>query len=308
MRLIQSKPGRVFCACVLLLTALVLAGADGATASVTKKQSGKLETVAGQKWHTDYAKARQEADREGRMMVINFLPRSDDETQQGLEQAIHDDAQLRDGLAGMVLVRLSTDAKTEVDGQMQPLLDQPGYEELRGGAGIAIVDLQHQDEPYYGEVVTVLPYANGKYYRWKPSYLKTALNLPAGSVTQRTMIWAVRIHPDHPASTKGEFHPVLAEAAEEHSEYQARVEVQGHQGFSGRYQRIRAKLGSGRGSEVVAQSWKNQDMIDSCLDCVRSWRHSPGHWNAVRHEHADYAYDIRRGRNGIWYGTGIFAD
>jgi hypothetical protein len=46
-------------------------------------------------------------------------------------------------------------------------------------------------------------------------------------------------------------------------------------------------------------------MIDSCVDCVDSWRQSPGHWGAVRARQSRFGYDIRRGRNGIWYGTGI---
>jgi hypothetical protein len=49
-------------------------------------------------------------------------------------------------------------------------------------------------------------------------------------------------------------------------------------------------------------------MIDSCIDCVQSWRHSPGHWRGVAGRHRAFGYDIRRGRNGIWYGTGIFAN
>jgi len=274
----------------------------------SKSRAAEQETVAGLKWHTGYVAARRDAERKGRLLLVNFLPNPGDEAQQVLEHAIESDSELREGLADMVLVRLSTEAKTKVDGKMQLLLDQPGFEELQGRAGIAILDLQHKDEPYYGEVVTVLPFADGKYYRWAPSHLNAVLDLPSGSITQRTMIWAVRIHPEHPASTKGEFHPVLAEAAEEHSEYQARVGVQGHQNFSGRFQRIRSKTDAGRGSEVVAQSWEDQGMIDSCLDCVRSWRHSPGHWGAVRSEHEKYGYDIRRSRRGIWYGTGIFAD
>jgi hypothetical protein len=41
---------------------------------------------------------------------------------------------------------------------------------------------------------------------------------------------------------------------------------------------------------------------------VDSWRHSSGHWQGVSRPHRAFGYDIRRGRNGIWYGTGIFAD
>jgi hypothetical protein len=64
--------------------------------------------------------------------------------------------------------------------------------------------------------------------------------------------------------------------------------------------------GRGGASEVCAESWENQDLLDSCVDCVASWRQSSGHWNAVRSPQAAYGYDIRRGSNGIWYATGIF--
>jgi len=39
-----------------------------------------------------------------------------------------------------------------------------------------------------------------------------------------------------------------------------------------------------------------------------SWRQSPGHWAGVSSRHRLYAYDIRKGTNGIWYGTGLYAN
>ena len=68
--------------------------------------------------------------------------------------------------------------------------------------------------------------------------------------------------------------------------------------------------GEGRASdpaqEVVAESWPNESLVEACVDCVDSWRQSPGHWRAVRSRHPLFGYDIKRGRNGIWYATGIF--
>ena len=60
--------------------------------------------------------------------------------------------------------------------------------------------------------------------------------------------------------------------------------------------------------EVVAESWPDQDLMDSCVDCVASWRQSEGHWNAVKAKQVSYGYDIREGSNGIWYATGIFRE
>ena len=133
------------------------------------------------------------------------------------------------------------------------------------------------------------------------------LDLPPGTLTQRTMILAVRTHPEAPASTYGMHHPTLAVGATQHSAYQASLGVQGHQNFESRYGQLSGAAG-GSVSEVVAESWPGQNMIDSCIDCVQSWRHSPGHWRGVAGRHRAFGYDIRRGRNGIWYGTGIFAN
>jgi hypothetical protein len=121
------------------------------------------------------------------------------------------------------------------------------------------------------------------------------------------MIWAVRIHPEAPQSTYGVFHPALADGATHQASYQANVGEQGHQNFESRFHSLSAAAGSSV-SEVCAESWPGQNLIDSCLDCVDSWRHSSGHWRGVSGRHRAFGYDIRRGRNGIWYGTGIFAD
>jgi hypothetical protein len=137
--------------------------------------------------------------------------------------------------------------------------------------------------------------------------LVTALDLPAGTLTQRSLVWAVRMHPEAPQSTGGRFHNVLASGANEHASYQARVRQQGHQNFGSRFPRLSAAAGSSV-TEVCAESWPNQTLMDSVVDCVASWRHSSGHWRGVSRPHRAYAYDIQRGSNGIWYATGLFAD
>jgi hypothetical protein len=117
------------------------------------------------------------------------------------------------------------------------------------------------------------------------------------------MILAVRLHPENPRSTEGFCDPGLCGEAESHSAHQARIRRQGHHGWETRSQRL-----GGAAAEVCAESWENQDLLDSCVDCVASWRQSPGHWRGVSGSHSAYGYDIRRGSNGIWYATGIFRE
>lgn len=185
------------------------------------------------------------------------------------------------------------------------LLADPALAEMRRGPGVFVIDHAHPD--WDGRVVSILPRTPGKYYRFQPTHLDELAALPAGSLTQRSLILAVRIHPEHPQSTVGTCDPLLCQEAAAHAGHQAAIRRQGHHGWGGRSQRIVGTLGgAGSASEVCAESWENQDLLDSCVDCVASWRQSTGHWRSVASPQAAYGYDIRRGGNGIWYATGIF--
>jgi len=134
------------------------------------------------------------------------------------------------------------------------------------------------------------------------------LSLPIGSLTQRTLIFAVRTHPEGPASAISDPSPLLFAETANHSTHQANIAVQGHHDWENRFHAINARLPSGLiATEVCAESWPGQPLVDAAEECVHSWRQSSGHWNSVRARHALFGYDMKRGRNGIWYATGIFA-
>jgi len=155
-------------------------------------------------------------------------------------------------------------------------------------------------------VVSTFPFSPGQYYRPEP-FLEI-LDLPPGTLTQRTMIFAVRTHPERPSSARGRFHPVLANEAASHSDHQANIRVQGHHNWETRFHRINARIGNGSSAtEVVAESWPGETLVEAAIECVHCWRQSPGHWRAVRSAHGDFGFDMRRGGNGIWYATGIFS-
>jgi hypothetical protein len=134
------------------------------------------------------------------------------------------------------------------------------------------------------------------------------LDLPKGSLTQRTLIWAVRTHPESPASASTSLFPVLEQETEKHAFHQASITLQGHHNWESRFHSINARLPDGLVSqEVCAESWPGQNLVEAAEECVHSWRQSSGHWDAVSRKHAYYAYDMKKGRNGVWYATGIFA-
>ena len=284
---------------------------ESAKQEETKKPAAEKKkstvTVSGLEWRTDYNKAYQAAKRSKRMLLINLTSSSTNNVQAGVDKYIATNANVQKKLQNVERLRLPIEAEITVGGKAQRLTSFAAFSQLQGGAGFVLLDLKNEGTDHYGHAVNVLPYSSGKFYHWQNNHLSVILDLPAGTLTQRTMIWAVRTHPEAPQSTYGTHHPTLASGAASHSNYQASLGQQGHQNFGSRFNHLSGATG-GPVSEVVAESWPGQNMIDSCIDCVRSWRGSSGHWRGVSGRHRAFGYDIRRGRNGIWYGTGIFAD
>ncbi len=279
--------------------------------SVVKRDAvprGKLPEMPA--WLDDYAAALQKAKTEQKMLLVHFCQDRDPNCA-AIERTLMA-PQIRHTLQRYVLARVSTDASISQQGQPLRLLSHSSFSELRSGPGLAVIDMAHKDRPYYGHVVSALPTVGGGNYQFRPEHVPTVLQLPPGTLTQRTMIFAVRTHPERPASTLGEADPVLIDEARQHSEHQARIRNQGHHGWGSRFQRIIGRLAGrnryGAPVEIVAESWPGQTLTDACVDCVQSWRQSSGHWRNVRTHHASYGYDIRQGANGIWYATGIFSN
>jgi hypothetical protein len=197
------------------------------------------------------------------------------------------------------------DASITVDGQMVKLLQHPAFQEMLRRPGIAIVDFRTSDVKLRGTVVSTFPITERLSYT--PEQMAVILDLPPGTLTQRTLIYAVRIHPEHPASTNSEPSLDLFNEAESQSQYQADIRVQGHHQWGSRFQRIISRLpGGGTAREVCAESWPGENLVEAAIECVRCWRLSDGHWSAVRSPNRYFGYDMKRGSNGIWYATGIF--
>ena len=255
--------------------------------------------------HTNYREALREATESRKLLFIYFHEIRPDAAQRAFEHLTLASREIQEKLRRYVILRLPRNAEIPQNGKMVKLLDHEAFAEMQGRQGVAILDLAHEQAPYYGHVVSTFPFTPGKFYRKEA--LSIILDLPPGTLTQRTMIYAVRIHPEAPASTQGIFHNALADEAKEHADYQAAILLQGHHSWESRFHRINSKLPGGvLAQEVVAESWPNEGLVEACVDCVHSWRQSPGHWGAVRSRHPLFGYDIKRGRNGIWYATGIF--
>jgi hypothetical protein len=256
-------------------------------------------------WLTDYAEATRQARALQRPLLVYFYGPADNAARQTFEREALVEPVVAPRRDRYVWLRVPLETTITVGGQPIVLARHPAFANLRGRQGLAIVDYAHADRAYFGYVVSEFPFTSPKYYSRRS--LEVILDLPAGTLTQRTMIYAVRTHPEAPASAWGDFNNVLAAEAESHSRYQAQIHVQGHHSWETRFHRINSRLpGDFVAQEVVAESWPDEELVDAAVECVHSWRQSEGHWDAVRRRQPLFGFDIKRGLNGIWYATGIF--
>jgi hypothetical protein len=239
------------------------------------------------------------------MLLIFFHAPEGDRGRAAFERVSLSAPEVLQRLEPYVLAKLPLDAEATEGGRSIKLLEHPAFAEMLHRQGLAMVDLAHREADYFGQVVFAYPFRPGTYL--PPARLQIVLDLPPGSLTQRTMVFAVRAHPEKPASTSGSLSPLLIREAQNHSQHQAAIQLQGHHDWDARFQRINSGLPGGLlAQEVVAESWPGQTLVEAAEDCVHCWRQSPGHWEAVRGRHRLFGYDMKRGRNGVWYATGLF--
>lgn len=282
---------RSFC----LLSCLLLVGSWTSIATAETSESP---------WHHDYSSAVKAATAEKKMLFIVFNDDSNAATR--FEAEVLTNRRVQELLDNYVVAKLSVDANVKVDGKPTRILNHGAFSYMYGNAGIAIVDYTNNDPSQYGQVVSQFNFRSTQ--GRTVHEMEVILTLPPGSLTQRTLIYAVRMHPEKPRSTKGIFRRLLALETFRHSRNQANMQLQGHHQWESRFQQIKAQLPGGLvPTEVCAESWPGQQLEDAAVECVRSWRHSSGHWSAVSDNNVYYGYDMKRGRNGIWYATGIFA-
>jgi len=256
-------------------------------------------------WHDDYSAARETARLASKPLLVWFVNPAEELASAKFQAAVLNQTAISDRLRGsFVAARVPLAAESSDDAKKGRLIDHEAFAELHGQPGLAIIDFSDGAAPTYACVVSIYPLSRGTI---SAEHLTVLLDLPAGTLTQRTLIFAVRTHRDQPASATHGMYPLLATEAAAHSGHQAKINLQGHHNWDARFQSINARLPAGHVSyEVCAESWPGQSLLDAAQECVDSWRQSSGHWGQVSRQADYYGYDMQRGTNGVWYATGIF--
>lgn len=257
-------------------------------------------------WHSDFLTASLLAKEQKKDLIIHFRDNN------GLDDAF-ESPEVKERLKRYVCVRLPLDYVYKDE----KMIERAPLAAMQQKPGLCIVSRHDEALPTHDQVISAHPMV-GSHYRWVPSLgvkeIGTILDLPAqATLSQRSMIYAVAVHPDAPKSVHGFAHPAFLAHAEMHSGRQAAMQTQHHADLGAVMRSLSGQLGgAGNASEVVAESWGKvvggEYLLEACYSCVDAWRHSTGHWRSVMTQHRFFGYDIALGPNGTWYATGIFAD
>ncbi len=265
------------------------------TDAMLKMAQGKAAQAAGGlpklRWLTDYKKARAQAERQNKMLLIAV---------DSQEEAFAPKPESIPALLSYVLLRQQVDSKPPDDGE--PLIDCADFEPLRGAPGLIVYDFRNKDAPYYGEVVGVMPY---KYLGPDPGNRvfgekereREFLVLEPNTLSARTLTWAIRVSKGYGENTRlrsadGRSCPVLMSWALKNSQLQCRYGCGHHAG--------------GPMRSEIASPGPGQDIVDGALNMVRIWRSSPPHYRSMVGYHRQFGYDMHARSQTYWYGTGRF--
>ncbi len=256
-------------------------------------------------WLTSYTEATDLAMQQKKDLVIYFAAK-------GELDSVLANPEVAKKLDNFVCLKVPTDYKV---GEKK-LLDYAVLGDMMGKPGLAVISYQDKKLSTFATVISAHP-ITGSRYGWVPAYgpqqVIITLDLPAfASLSQRSMIYAVRVHPEVPQSVFSVCHPAFLEHARNHSTRQASSQRQHHADILAASGTLRSKveMGFSGTQEVVAESWGRfvggENVLEAAFSCIDAWRHSSGHWGAVARRHTYFGYDIAQGANGTWYATGIF--
>lgn len=321
--------------CVCLLT-LGIAADDTTKLSTelpAQRQIGKTE------WLTDYSAAYRLAKKDHKQLLLWFRDERDLLAAAEFERDVLASPELEKKLKEFVCVSLATTSlapatKTEVktlDESASPgeqiaadaaaeaetvqpakaqvsatpetprkLLDSHAFVHMRKQPGLCIVDLVDSKDPFHGRVVTVAPLDEGKH---NAASLKVVLELPRGSLSQRTLIYVLRTHPEVPHSVWGKTDAFILDQARYHSQLMANYESVGHHDWGTRSGTIGQHYGSS--PMEVASVGAGGTILQAAHSAVNTWRGSGVHWGMMISQASYFGYDMIQAPSGNWYATGI---
>ncbi len=243
-------------------------------------------------WHTDYDAAYRQAEEEHKMLLLFFRDDAHPWIAGYYERDVLSSKELEAPLSKVVRVVLPLDTLRPFRAPELPdleVLRHSSFKYMYGRQGIAMIDLTEPGSDLHGCVVSAHPFTPGKHYTARAT--KIVLGLPKATVTQRALIYAVRLHPAAPISTTdGQCTGYMCKQARQSSNLMAAYGSVGHHDWGTRYGEIAASTGKSA-MEVAAMSG-NRSMIEAAIEVVDQWYGSPAHWGIMSSPAAIFGYDL----------------
>ena len=244
-------------------------------------------------WLTDYQQARDLAIKEEKMLLIAI---------DGQATRFEPKPKSIPVLHGYVLLRQNAKSQVESKGKLRRLLTLGDLRPMREKTGLVVYDFRHKGEPYYGQIVSAMPF---KYLGPNPGNRVVGEEerqhefflLEPNTLTRRTLTWAIRVSKGYGTnqrlrSADGRPSRALMSWALKNSRLQCRYGCGHHAG--------------GPMRSEIASPGPGDDLVDGALNMVRIWRSSPPHYSTMVSYHRQFGYDMHPRSNTRWYGTGRF--
>lgn len=283
------------------LATVALPADDGKPAPITRK-IGELA------WHTDYSTAYRQARDEHKQLLLFFRDEKDLLTAGQLEQNVLAKPELKETLDKLVRVMLPTtavgpvakDAKPE--DKPLPLLEHTAFAHMQNQPGLAILDLIDEKDHLYGKLVSAHPFSSNTLN--SDGSVRVMLELPRGTITQRTLTYVLRTHPEQPASVWGKGDLILCEQCRIASQLMANYGSVGHHDWGNRSAFVGSQFGTS--PMEVASIGGGSNLFEVANSAVSVWRSSGVHWGMMITPNRFFGYDMVQAPNGTWYANGIF--
>ncbi len=252
---------------------------DSTVLSDSLEQPGIASPAEPLSWHNDYLAAYVEASQEKRYLLMLFresiaggepLATTDTVFAPSIRPMLEQFSRVELPLNAAMPV-LSSKANDSQNGDLPNLLlKHRSFRHLGMQPGIAIVDLTDPTSTNHARVVSVLRLpGNGQF---NDDDLMLALNLPKGSIGQRTLLFAIRSTVPDSSLSMREFSPTLIELAHRNSRYMAQAGQVGSFDEDTRNQRIVQDFGpQAELKELVFATDSETTIREAAFQAVTNW-------------------------------------
>lgn len=213
-------------------------------------------------------------------------------THQNIHLIVYKDEQVSDSYK-KVLTKIKPEAIILSYDIKDKFLEHPAFKYLDGKTGMIIIDPKTQ------RVNFAYKFTDGLHL--SKEHTAVILNLPDGTLTQRTLMYALRTHLERPQSCWSENKVILNQHASNHCKLLSERGM-GHHNWGERQGLISRAVGR-MPVEVAGEAWTG-DMVGAAREIVSQWRSSGVHWGMVSAPSVYCGYDMVN-VGGRWYATGI---